>query len=312
MPRPTAKAARVKHQYASGVSKFGPRVKSTAEDEGSQYKDLDPEHNIDSELSGNKPKQSEEESDTEDNATAMQKLYSIFMLVHLQSHCVQNEKQRLSNRAVYTKGSRTTQWCHKKNWAKAAEKLVNIATLFEAQLKRKRSLSSPDRQLMSKGEMDCDIDYVPDPNYDWEADLLDFCIEKLDAGIDRDKSPANNIEFGDEAFKILEREAENIAENSPQDEQEDIVRAKIVLACELFKDEELEQLQTIKEIVAACLKDVKKVKTGRSLKMVTRLTAVIEYVNLRECYQAHVKSKRPHLTSSIIITWRMGKGVYFA
>lgn len=53
--------------------------------------------------------------------------------------------------------------------------------------------------------MDCDIDYVPDPNHDWEADLLDFCIETLEAGIDRDESPANDIEFGDEAFEVCHK-----------------------------------------------------------------------------------------------------------
>jgi len=41
----------------------------------------------------------------------------------------------------------------------------------------------------------------------------------------------------------------------------------------------------ILQVIAACLKDVKKLKTTCSIKMVTQLTAVIEYVKLHEKYR---------------------------
>ena len=62
------------------------------------------------------------------------------------------------------------------------------------------------------------------------------------------------------------------------------------------------------EIVKACLQDVKKLKSACSLKVVTQLTAVLEYARLRDQYQCHDKCKRPGLGASPAIARRMGKG----
>jgi hypothetical protein len=62
------------------------------------------------------------------------------------------------------------------------------------------------------------------------------------------------------------------------------------------------------EIVKVCLQDVKKLKSAHSLKVVTQLTAVVEYAKLRDQYQHHIKCKRPSLSASLAIARRMGKG----
>jgi hypothetical protein len=68
----------------------------------------------------------------------------------------------------------------------------------------------------------------------------------------------------------------------------------------------------ILQVVAACLKDVKKLKTTRSIKMVTKLIAVTEYVKLCEKYRCLGRCKRPCLMASLATVKRMGKGAYFA
>jgi hypothetical protein len=65
-----------------------------------------------------------------------------------------------------------------------------------------------------------------------------------------------NITAGCQA---LEREADDLTENSPEDmNMNDPELPEVVAACEFFKAEEYEWPQTIKQIVAVCLKDVKK------------------------------------------------------
>ena len=113
--------------------------------------------------------------------------------------------------------------------------------------------------------------------------------------------------------QALEKEADDVAENSPEDANvNDPELPEVVAAREFFEAEEYEQPRTIKQIVAACLKDVKKLRTVRSIKMVTQLTAVTEYVKLRERYRAHGRCKRPHLAASLAVAKSMGKGSYFA
>ena len=66
------------------------------------------------------------------------------------------------------------------------------------------------------------------------------------------------------------------------------------------------------EIIRNCLKEVKRLKTGRSIKMMTQLTAVAEYVKLRIRFQAQSRCEKPCLNASLAIARRMGKGPYFA
>ena len=103
------------------------------------------------------------------------------------------------------------------------------------------------------------------------------------------------------AQQALEREADNLAENSLEDVN-DPELPEVVDAHEFFEVEEHKQLQTIKQIVAVCLRDIKKLRTIHSIKMVAQLTAVTEYVKLWECYWRHGRCKQPHLTFSLAVT----------
>lgn len=62
------------------------------------------------------------------------------------------------------------------------------------------------------------------------------------------------------------------------------------------------------KIADACLRTVKNLRTKKSLKMITQLTAVTQYVKLREQYRHHPKCKTPCLSASLAIARRMGKG----
>jgi hypothetical protein len=77
-------------------------------------------------------------------------------------------------------------------------------------------------------------------------------------------------------------------------------------------DEDVPRPIDIFLIVKRCLKDMKKLKCGRTVKMMTQLTVVSEYVKLRDCYRAHGRSKKPCLNASLAIAHRMGKGFHFA
>jgi hypothetical protein len=68
---------------------------------------------------------------------------------------------------------------------------------------------------------------------------------------------------------------------------------------------------SIEEIVAARLKDIKKLKTPRAIKMVTQLTAVAEYVKLCRRYVSDSKCKRPCLNASLAVERHMYKGSHF-
>ena len=57
----------------------------------------------------------------------------------------------------------------------------------------------------------------------------------------------------------------------------------------------------ILEIIRNCLKEVKRLKTGRLIKMMTQLTAVAEYVKLRIHFQAQSQCEKPCLNASLAI-----------
>ena len=77
-------------------------------------------------------------------------------------------------------------------------------------------------------------------------------------------------------------------------------------------DDSPQSSKDILEIIKTCLKAVKKLKTGRTIKMMTQLVAITEYVKLRVRYQTQAKCSKPCLSASIAIARRMGKGGYFA
>ena len=66
------------------------------------------------------------------------------------------------------------------------------------------------------------------------------------------------------------------------------------------------------EIVSRCLKEAKKLKSARSVKIMTQLTAVAEYVKLHARYLANNRTTKPCTNASLAIARRMGKDIYFA
>ena len=91
-----------------------------------------------------------------------------------------------------------------------------------------------------------------------------------------------------------------------------IEAARILLASE---DSETNESGDIMEIIESCLKEIKLLKEhnhARTIKVITQLTAVSEYVKLRAVYKSNKACKQPCLKASIAIAHRMGKGIYFA
>jgi hypothetical protein len=92
---------------------------------------------------------------------------------------------------------------------------------------------------------------------------------------------------------------------------------RIEAARELLSSEALEtgEPRDIEDIIQSCVKDVKALKRHnqvQTIKMLTQLLAVSEYIKLRALYKSTKACKRPCLRASITIANRMGKGVYFA
>ena len=89
---------------------------------------------------------------------------------------------------------------------------------------------------------------------------------------------------------------------------------KIEDACALFTpdSEEDNEPKDIIEIIRSCLKEIKKHDTKHSIKALSKLSAVSEYVKLCARYQNHNACKQPCLSASMAIACRMGKGPYFA
>jgi hypothetical protein len=83
-----------------------------------------------------------------------------------------------------------------------------------------------------------------------------------------------------------------------------------------MNDDEDETASDIFQIVKSCLKDIKKLDmpAARRIKMVMHLTAVTQYVQLRDRFRRNPNCKRPCLNASLAIARRMGKanGTYFA
>ena len=89
-------------------------------------------------------------------------------------------------------------------------------------------------------------------------------------------------------------------------------------ACEWF-DEEQENTwaQTdILDIIQIRVKEVKKFHTPRAFKAFADLTAIMQYIKLRERYRSNPRCKQPCLRASLAIATRSGKGAsngaYFA
>ena len=82
------------------------------------------------------------------------------------------------------------------------------------------------------------------------------------------------------------------------------LEADVEAACEwldIDDDDSPETLKDILEIVKGCLKSMKGLKTGCSIKMMTQLTAIAEYVKLHTHFHAHSTCKWPCLNASLTI-----------
>jgi hypothetical protein len=83
-----------------------------------------------------------------------------------------------------------------------------------------------------------------------------------------------------------------------------------------MNDDEDETVPDIFQIVKSCLKDIKKLDmpAGRRVKMVMHLTAVTQYVQLRDRFRRNPHCTKPCLNASLVIAHHMGKadGAYFA
>jgi hypothetical protein len=90
----------------------------------------------------------------------------------------------------------------------------------------------------------------------------------------------------------------------------------IKCTCALFTPERVEddnlELINIMQIIGSCLKDVKNNNPKCTIKSLSQLVAVSEYVKLRAQYQKIKSCKWPCLSTSIAIAHWMGKGPYFA
>jgi hypothetical protein len=100
---------------------------------------------------------------------------------------------------------------------------------------------------------------------------------------------------------IMESEWESLPLQGPE----------IAAACMLFTLAGKESRDFIKTI-QLCIKEARKCKTWRAVKMITQLVAVSKYINLCMRYKKHKGCKQPNLNASIAIASQMGKGAYFA
>src|SRR6266851_1224120 len=88
---------------------------------------------------------------------------------------------------------------------------------------------------------------------------------------------------------------------------------EIVATCTLFTlEDNSDEPRDIMKIIKSCLKDAKKCKTRRAVKIITQLVAVSEYIKLCARYKKHKVCKQSNLNASIAIASWMGKGSYFA
>ena len=94
-------------------------------------------------------------------------------------------------------------------------------------------------------------------------------------------------------------------------------KPEIETTCTLFTLEHLEVNMSIglTEIIQSCLKDVKVMKqhnNAHTMKMLSQLIAVSEYIKLRAIYRSSKACKQPCLKASIAIACWVGRGVYYA
>ena len=90
-----------------------------------------------------------------------------------------------------------------------------------------------------------------------------------------------------------EAEAADLALTKESEQESLLFRGpKIAAACTLFTPEDdSDQPRDLMKIIQFCLKDAKKCKTKRAVKMIMQLVAVSENIKLRVQYKKHKVSK---------------------
>ncbi|KAF8496042.1 hypothetical protein JB92DRAFT_3146870 [Gautieria morchelliformis] len=282
MPRQNKKSTQAKQQWSTGGTHFI----SAAKDIGGDSTDNDGSNNSSDESVG-----------------ATKRLFSRKLPIHLRNQLATGKCERPM---VYRNDSERTHFHRQKYWKEASQGSADIGSFF---------VPKPS-QLMLKLQLHVNIEDVmlqPDPVeemvVDLGLDILDFCIDQLE---DDHAMIMSYMEVDENEFEeiIAEIDADHSVTDSKTIQMDP---AEVEAAREWLKidDEDVPTPADIITIVKRCLQDVKKLKCGRTVKMMTQLTAVSEYAKLQDHYQAHGRSKKPCLKASLAIAHRMGKGFYF-
>ncbi|KAF7984095.1 hypothetical protein HWV62_16696 [Athelia sp. TMB] len=203
-----------------------------------------------------------EDSSEEEFKTAVRKLFA--------RRAAQRSVNKVSN--VYTGDSRTTKYRKAAEWRQAAKGCGNVADMFVQGRK-----PVPDLQLMAEDDVyhagSEDLPHVSDVQLelDFEFDFHDLCIDQVNGGF------AADDEIDDWDNDKIWPGATDVPNGTIEEDVEDWFDLDDMY-------EVPQSLKDILEIIKICLQNFRKMKSGRTVKMLTQLTAVAEYVKLRECY----------------------------
>ncbi|KAI0245926.1 hypothetical protein BJV78DRAFT_1286974 [Lactifluus subvellereus] len=280
----------------------------------------------------------QEEVDRADTVDTLRHLYSIFLppQERLRENTREKRQKMTGRMPVYTGNSRTTAWQKDAAQKKAAEGCMKIDA-FLSQKKHQHNTPSPEYISISsdsdeiESTVPMDITNTMINSEDKAiADLIDdlaaLCLNQPMASMTEGNWP--NVNTEEQGFEV-ELDIAMTAADDAMHTQPELTRdsevqslpseAPVVEAAqELFSPEDewvgrdAAEPEDITAIVQSCLKDVKKHKTSRAVKMFAQLIAVSEYVKLRKRYQKRNTCKQPCLSASMAIARRMGKGPYFA
>lgn len=240
-------------------------------------------------------------------------------------------KRKLPDRpSVYKGDSRTTQWRKKKQRVAAAKGCGSLDSFFS-----RRPKTPNDGPLLSESEQAPLSDLEGDPAQQFTLimgiDMADLCATYLEtwldkpAGLGEDSNSENELEVCNFNGAWSNYQMNDIRTHTQHDP--DLIRsedseegwqppesAEIESAHEWLDiiDEDNDEPQSTLSLVEKCLKEAKKLRTPRLVKVITQLSAIAQYVKLRDKYLQHARTKRPCLSSSLAIARRMGKGPYFA
>ncbi|KZP09639.1 hypothetical protein FIBSPDRAFT_900319 [Athelia psychrophila] len=303
MPRNKGKSARAKLQHAPGTQGFitAPYISDSA----SVY-------TSDSEW---------EESSSDESETAVRQLFAKCAQQNLRKGA--SLKQNRSN--VYTKDSRTTKYRKAAEWREASKGCGNLAAMFTA-------MREPVPDLQMKAEDDVydtsqDLPRVSEVGLelDLQFDFLNYCMDQMDRNIGEDDEMDN---WDNDELWVPWKEDDDSDDDSDNDDAWEAANlpADPVEVPFGTKDDDIQEWldiddtdeppqspKDILEIIKTCFKTYKNMKSGCTIKMFTQLTAVAEYVKLRDHYRSQLAvCKRPCTQASQAISHRMGKGPYFA